>query len=315
MRFTTLRRVLVTAAVLVAALALMAAPALAVKPPKVTAALGDSITRAFNTEINPPTCPTFSPTGFLDCPKNSWSTGTNPAVNSQFQRIQAIDPERGPVAFNDARSGARAVDLLGQAQTAVTQDPDYVTVLIGANDACRPTIAQQTPTATFRSQVQAGLDTLVSADPKVYIQVVSIPDINQLHTIFTNPPDPNALTRWSAFSVCQALLANPLSTAQADVDRRAAFRTQVIAYNAALADVCAQYKRCRFDGSVGFNTPFTAAEVANVTNTGGLNIFPFNAIPVFGTGNANSTADYFHPSLQGQAKIADVTWATTFSFF
>jgi lysophospholipase L1-like esterase len=189
-----------------------------------------------------------------------------------------------------------------------------VTVLIGANDACRPTIAQQTPTATFRSQVQAAFATLVRDEPRVYIQVVSIPDINRLHTIFTSPPDPNALTRWSAFSVCQALLANPLSTGQTDIDRRAAFRAQVIAYNAALADVCAQFKRCLFDRNVGFNTSFTAADVATVANTGGLDIFPFNVIPVFGPGNANSTADYFHPSLQGQAKIADVTWASTFSF-
>jgi hypothetical protein len=54
-----------------------------------------------------------------------------------------------------------------------------------------------------------------------------------------------------------------------------------------------------------------------VTNTGGLDIFPFNLPelqPVNPLGNANSTADYFHPSLQGQAKLADVTWAATFSF-
>jgi lysophospholipase L1-like esterase len=313
MRFTSVRHALI-AVVFVTTIALLASPASAVSPPKVTAALGDSITRAFNTEINPPTCPTFSPAGFLDCPKNSWSTGTNPAVNSQFQRIQAIDPSRNPVAFNDARSGARAVDLLGQAQTAATQDPDYVTVLIGGNDACRPTIAQQTPTATFRSQVQAALDALVNADPKVYMQVVSIPNTNLLREIFTNPPDLNALTRWSLFNVCQALLANPLSSAQADVDRRAAFRAQVVDYNAALSGVCAQFKRCLFDGNAGFNTTFSAADVATVTNTGGLDAFPFNVIPIFGSGNANSTADYFHPSLQGQAKIANVTWSSTFPF-
>ena len=150
------------------------------------AALGDSITRAFNSEINPPTCPIL-PAGFLDCPKNSWSTGTNPAVNSQFQRIEAIDPGRNPVAINDAVSGAgrrlnrRQVDLLGQAETAATQDPDYVTIEIGGNDACTARRSpQQTPTADFRDQVETALNTLVSADPKVYIQMASIPDINQL---------------------------------------------------------------------------------------------------------------------------------------
>ncbi len=276
-------------ATLLATLVLFATPASAVQPPKVMAALGDSITRAFNTEVDS-TCPTGPG---LDCPKNSWSTGTNPVVDSQFQRIQAIDPGRNPEAFNDAVSGARASGLDAQAQTAAGQDPDYVTIEIGANDACRSTIAAQTPTATFRSQVETALNGLVNADPKLYIEVASIPDINQLLTIFTNPPDPNALARWSAFNVCQALLVNPLSTDQTDVQRRAAFRDQVIAYNGALADVCAEFKRCQFDNNAVFKSPFTAADVATLTTVG-------------------STADYFHPSIMGQAQLAETTWNATF---
>lgn len=115
----------------------------------------------------------FLPTGLLDCPKNSWSTGTEPAINSQYQRIQAIDPGRAPVGYNYAVSGARAasnpgcsptttppcIGLDSQAQKlANEQDPDYVTIEIGANDACRSTIAAQTPTATFRFQVKDALD-------------------------------------------------------------------------------------------------------------------------------------------------------------
>jgi hypothetical protein len=188
-----------------------------------------------------------------------------------------------------------------------------VTIEIGANDACRSNIANQTPTETFRRQAEKSLDELVEGDPQVYIEMLSIPDINKLHTLFTSPPDPNALTRWSVLNVCQALLANPLSTAQADVDRRAAFRAQVIAYNGALADVCAEFKRCLFDDNAVFNSSFTTADVATVTNTGGLNIFPFNVIPVFGPGFPNSTADYFHPSLQGQVSLAETSWAATFS--
>lgn len=308
--FTRLRRAAIVAVTLLAALALWAAPASAVAPPKVMAALGDSITRAFNSDG--PGCPTGPA---LDCPKNSWSTGTNPAVNSQFQRIEAIDPGRVPVAFNDAVSGSRAEHLLSQAQAAASQNADYVTVEIGANDACRSTIDAQTPTATFRSQVETALGTLVGADPKVYIEMLSIPDINQLRTIFTSPPDQNALLRWSLFNTCQALLANPLSTAQADVDRRAAFRTQVIAYNGALADVCAEFKRCRFDNNAVFNSSFTTADVATVTNTGALpGTDVFDSIEVFGQGAIpGSTADYFHPSLLGQASLAETSWNATFS--
>jgi len=300
-------RILALAAVaLLAALALIAAPASATKPPRTMAALGDSITRAYNS--SGPGCP--SGPG-LDCPKNSWATGTNPAVDSQLQRLEAMHP--GDVtAYNDAVSGARAVNLLAQASAAAAQDPDYVTIEIGANDACA---LPPTPLATFRTQVESALGTLVNGDPKVYVQMASIPDINQLHSLFTSPPDPNALTRWAAFNVCQGLLANPLSTATADVARRAAFRAGVIAYNGALEQACAELKRCLYDGNAVFDSTFTRADVATVANTEGIDVFPFNAIPIVGEGFANSSADYFHPSLQGQAQLAATTWNASFRDF
>jgi lysophospholipase L1-like esterase len=318
--FARARRSAIFVVTVFAAFALWAAPASAVAPPHVMAALGDSITRAYNsagTQFSPGTCPMLRGGNVidLDCPTNSWSTGTNPAVNSQFQRIQAMDPDRDPAAFNDSISGARASGLLSQAQNAAAQDADYVTIEIGANDACRSSISAQTPTATFRSQVEAAVDGLVSADPKVYIEMLSIPDINQLWAIFTSPPNPDALLRWSAFGTCQALLANPLSFADADVDRRAAFRAQVIAYNGALADVCAEFKRCRFDNNAVFNSSFTAADVATVRNTAGLPGLDFwDAVPVIDpNGSAGSPADYFHPSLLGQTILAEGSWNATFS--
>lgn len=298
-----LRRVVVALTALLIGLALLAGPASATKPPRVMAALGDSITRAYNSDG--PGCPTGPA---LDCPKNSWATGTNPLVDSVRERLDASFP--GPiVAFNDAVSGARAVNLLAQAQVAAGQSPAFVLIEIGANDACAST---PTATATFRSQVKAALEALVAANPKVYIQIMSIPDINELLALFTNPPDQNALTRWSLFNVCQGLLANPLSTEQVDEERRAAFHAQVIAYNEALAEVCAEFKRCRWDGYAVFESSFTTADVATVVNTSGLDVPPFNAIPIFGPGNVNSTADYFHPSLQGQARLAEAAWSATF---
>jgi len=294
-----------TVAIMAAALLLLAigvSSASAAQPPKVMASLGDSITQAFN-------APNFG-----DNPANSWATGDNPAVNSQLMRIQARNPNRDAVGYNDSVSGARMANAPAQAANAVAQGADYVTIEMGGNDACRPTIAQQTPTATYRAQFQETIDTIRSGLPKAYIFVASIPNINNLHAIFTNPVDLNALTRWSVFNVCQALLANPTSTAPADVQRRADFQAQVVAYNEVLADVCGAVgqNRCKYDGGAGFNTSFSTSDVANVTNTNGLNAFPFNVLPIFGPGNANSTADYFHPSLAGQAKIADVTWASSY---
>ena len=303
MRTSMLRRTLVSLIALVIGLALLVAPASATKPPRVMAALGDSITRAYNSDG--PGCPTGPA---LDCPKNSWATGTNPLVEScqgtARRGISGLDH-----GIQRLGLGARAVNLLAQAGVAASQDPDFVLIEIGANDACA---SVPTPNNTFRSQVQSALEVLVAANPKVYVQLMSIPDINNLRTIFTEPPDQNALTRWSLFNVCQGLLANPLSTAAADEERRAAFREQVIAYNEVLADVCSTFKRCRWDDNAVFNGTFTTADVATVVNTSGLNVPPFNAIPVFGPGNANSTADYFHPSIEGQAVLADAAWSATF---
>jgi lysophospholipase L1-like esterase len=303
-RISLLRRTVVALSALMISFALLAGTAQATKVPRVMAALGDSITRAYNTTGDG--CPTGPG---LDCPKNSWATGTNPAVDSFRERLDAISPQ--PLtAYNDAVSGARAVNLLSQAQVAAGQDPELVLIEIGANDACAST---PTATAVFQEQVREALEVLVAADKQVYIQLMSIPDINNLRTIFTEPADQNALLRWKLFSVCQGLLAEPLSTAPADEERREAFRAQVIAYNEALEEVCAEFKRCIWDDYAVFNTGFTTADVATVTNTGGLPIPPFNQVPVIGPGNPNSTADYFHPSVSGQAKLAEAAWSTTFN--
>jgi lysophospholipase L1-like esterase len=283
-RISLLRRAVVALSALLISFALLAGSAQATKVPRVMAALGDSITRGFNT--SGPGCPT-GPS--LDCPQNSWATGTNPTVDSFRERLDAISP-RPLTAYNDAVSGARAEDLLAQAQTAAGQDPDFVLIEIGANDACAET---PTSTATFREQVRSALQVLVSANKQVYIQLMSIPDINNLRTIFTEPPDPNALGRWEAFHVCQGLLEDPLSTEAADEERREAFRAQVIAYNEALQEVCAEFKRCIWDDYAVFSTEFTTADVATVANT--------------------PTADYFHPSVAGQARLAEAAWSTTFN--
>jgi lysophospholipase L1-like esterase len=285
-RISLLRRTVAALSALMISFALLAGTAQATKVPRVMAALGDSITRGFNT--SGPGCPT-GPS--LDCPQNSWATGTNPTVDSVRERLDAISPQ--PLtAYNDAVSGARAINLLSQAQTAAAQDPDLVLIEIGANDACA-TNPGPTPTATFREQVREGLEVLVSANKQVYIQLMSIPDINNLRTIFTEPPDPNALGRWELFHVCQGLLFEPLSTAQADEERREAFRAQVIAYNEALEEVCAEFKRCIWDDYAVFNSEFTTADVATVAST--------------------PTADYFHPSVAGQARLAEAAWSTTFN--
>jgi lysophospholipase L1-like esterase len=263
------------------AAALAIVPAALAEPGKVgypnsIASTGDSITRAFNTGWLP----------LIDWPPNSWSTGSSGTVNSHYRRILAANFAIWLRNYNDAESGAEMADLNGQVQSAVSQGVQYVTILMGANDVCASSEAGMTPVATYRAQLEQAMATLSSGLPNARIYVVSIPDIYQLWAIYKDSS--SARTTWTLAGICQSMLANPLSTAQADVERRARVRQRNIDFNTQLAEVCGLYIHCRYDGNAVFNTAFSRSDVSGL--------------------------DYFHPSVAGQAKLASVSWSATFDF-
>jgi lysophospholipase L1-like esterase len=269
------------ALVLAVMVALLVAGAATASPERVgypnsIASTGDSITRAFNTGLIP----------FTDATGNSWSTGSSSTVRSHYSRILAANPGIAGHSHNDAKTGARMIDLPGQATVAVSNGAEYVTILMGANDVCRSSEDAMTPVADFRAQFRNGLQTLSQGLPDARIYVVSIPDIYRLWALLKN--NFWARATWSTAGICQSMLARPLSTAQADVERRQRVRQRNIDFNTELAQGCALYVHCRFDGNAVFNTAFTTSDV--------------------------STRDYFHPSLAGQTKLASVTWAAGYDF-
>ncbi|HEX6873207.1 MAG TPA: SGNH/GDSL hydrolase family protein [Micromonosporaceae bacterium] len=273
-----LRSLLISAVAGVAAVLSVASPGAAATtpPPNSMASMGDSITRGFNA------CGWF-----LDCPSRSWSTGTYSTVNSQYQRILRVNSAISGRNYNDARSGAKAVDMAGQANTAVSQRVEYVTILIGANDACTSSESGMTSVSTFRSQIDSALAILKSGLPNARVAIVSIPDIKRLWQIgYTNY---SALGAWSTLGVCQSMLANPTSFADADVARRDRVRQRVIDFNAQLAQACVAYgSNCDFDDNAVFNYPFVLSQV--------------------------SGWDYFHPNTSGQAVLASVSYAAGFNW-
>jgi lysophospholipase L1-like esterase len=177
-------------------------------------------------------------------------------------------------------------DLADQVQRAVSQGPEYVTILMGANDACASSEAGMTAVATFAAQFQAALATLSAGLPDARIFVVSIPDIFNLWAIYRDSA--TARFVWSLAGICQSMLARPGSTAQADVDRRARVRRRVVDYNAQLAQICSAFVHCRFDRNLAFSTPFVRSDV--------------------------TSRDFFHPSVAGQTKLAALSWTATFDF-
>jgi lysophospholipase L1-like esterase len=275
---TAVRRILIPLSAALLAVLALAAPARADAgaPPNSMASLGDSISRGFNA------C------GFyLDCTSRSFSTGDDSGVNSQYLRIRAKNPAIDGHNNNDARSGATSADLGGQAATAVSQHVGYVTILMGANDACTGSESSMTPVATYRARLDAALATLKSGLPSARVELISIPDIRRLWSV--GKGNFFARTAWSLFGICQSMLAHPTSTAQADIDRRARVRQRVVDFNAQLAAACAAYGgNCRFDGDAVFNYPFTLSQI--------------------------SGWDYFHPNASGQAILASVSYSAGFNW-
>jgi lysophospholipase L1-like esterase len=271
------RRAIIAAAatvLLAAGTVLAAAPASAAPLPVPAtlkiAALGDSITQASMT------C-----SSLVNCPANSWSTGTTSTVQSHLLRLRAAGST--VTAFNNSVAGAVASALPAQATKAVQQGATYVTIEIGANDACASSVSNMTSVASFSTSVQTSLATLSASSAKPEIFVASIPNIKRLWEL--NKSSLSARLAWALLGNCKSMLANPTSTKAADVQRRDAVQQRVNEFNAALAAACAATAKCRWDGGAVANYQFTKSDI--------------------------STRDYFHPSTSGQATLASITWAKT----
>ncbi len=238
--------------------------------PSSMAAVGDSITQAFDA------CCWYG-----NHPADSWSTGDASwdGVRSHYERIRAVKPAIGGNQHNDSVSGAKMSDAPAQAATAVAQQAKYVTVLMGANDLCTSSTSTMTSVDAFRTQFSQALATLEAGLPaQSHVFVVSIPDVYHLWGLYHT--DSIARWVWSTAGICQSLL----SPANTDAQRQAV-RDREAAFNAVLAQVCGQYPTCRFDGYAVFHYQFARSQVSKL--------------------------DYFHPSLSGQAALADVTWAAS----
>jgi lysophospholipase L1-like esterase len=271
-RLATLGMAVATSACIAA---VAASSAFAVYPSSM-AATGDSITRAFNTCSFP----------FTDCPANSWATGTNSTVNSFYSRILAANPAISGKGYNLAVSGAKMSGLQSQVNGAVSRGVEYVTIGMGANDACTSSESTMTSVASYQSAFQTAIDTLRTQLPNARISVGAVPNVYWLwQLLHTNS---SAVSTWSNFGICQSMLANPTSTSATDEARRQRVLQRVRDFNTALRNVCGGYANCRYDNDTAFNYQFAASEV--------------------------STRDYFHPSVTGQKAIANIEWAVNWAF-
>lgn len=233
--------------------------------PRTMAALGDSITRGVNVD------------GSGEALGSAWSTGLDGRddVESHAERLIALGaPLRSEGVHNDARSGARVSDLPRQADLAVAQGAEYVTILIGANDACARTGA--TSLDSFRASFHDAAESLrggLPADARVL--VLSVPDVTRLHAVLNDSS--SARSAWALFRACPAALG-----AEATNESRAQVRDRIASYNEALGAEAAAFGFAFDDGAV-FEELYGIEMV--------------------------STVDAFHPGEKGQARLAEAAWA------
>jgi lysophospholipase L1-like esterase len=236
------------------------------------AAVGDSITRGFDA------CSVLS-----DCPEVSWATGSDPRVDSLAVRLlgTAGAAER---SWNYAVTGARMADLPGQMAQAATRRPELVTVMAGANDACRSSASAMTSAADFRAEFQDAMETLRQALPKTQVYVSSVPDLKRLWS--QGRGNPLGKQVWK-LGICPSMLGEADSLNSAATLRRGQVQDRVKEYNQVLREVCAKDRRCRFDGGAVFDYRFGTDQLSHW--------------------------DWFHPSRDGQARLAEIAYRTVTS--
>ncbi|NEC67780.1 SGNH/GDSL hydrolase family protein [Streptomyces sp. SID9727] len=235
--------------------------------PKSIAAVGDSITRGFDA------CSVLA-----DCPEASWSTGTDSSVRSLAVRLLGASGAADH-SWNHAVTGARMAQLPEQMALAADEDPDLVTVMIGANDACRDSVRSMTPVADFRRSFETSLRELRAGAPKAQVYVSSVPDLKRLWS--QGRANPLGKQIWK-LGICKSMLSDADDMGAAAVARRTAVQERVVAYNEVLREVCAKDRRCRYDGGAVFDYRFTGKQL--------------------------SQWDWFHPGRNGQARLAEIAY-------
>ncbi|UUN26723.1 SGNH/GDSL hydrolase family protein [Streptomyces sp. FIT100] len=213
-----------------------------------------------------------------DCPEASWATGTDTAVRSLAQRL--LGPASAAEhSWNHARTGARMADLPGQMTQAAARGPELVAVMVGANDACRARPELMTPVADFTRSFTAAMGALRRTAPKAQVYVSSVPDLMRLWS--TGRGNPLGRQIWK-LGICASMLGNAEDMSEVAQTRRARVHDRVVAYNEALKSVCAKDRLCRYDGGAVFDYRFTGRQLSHW--------------------------DWFHPSKDGQSRLAEIAY-------
>ena len=230
----------------------------------VIGSIGDSISTAMNSN------------GWGNRKQNNWSTGTtrNRNLRSHFHKLQQLFQKKVE-PYNFAVAGATSYDIASQVGKLLPYNPDYVTILIGANDACHWKKDYHKQLNEFKKNINNAVKRLIAHNPQVKLLLVPIP--NMYHLWKTVHQKGSCQMRWNLFNVCSNLLDSDRTEKE-----RLAFQQRIVFANDYLEEIANNHlQHIRFNRSIA-NHHFKWEHV--------------------------SPRDCFHPSVTGQNVISQLTW-------
>ncbi|MGA3056779.1 MAG: SGNH/GDSL hydrolase family protein [Candidatus Limnocylindrales bacterium] len=250
--------------------------------PALLGAIGDSYSQAFNVAAAYP----------RDHPQFSWVIGTakNDGVFSLAERFSALG--RAPVLVDAATSGRMMNDAPRQARAVVAAagklssgQTAYVTFELGTNDLC---VDSMTDPSAFEADLRSAVSILRAGLPAgSRILMMSVPDFSHFRDITQLDPKAKAFLAIPRVSNnCPPFLGENGTTTLDQAE------TYLRLYDASLTRVC--------DEIAATDAP--TGKLYCTSSQSRLSLSDFTVADL-------STVDYFHPSIRGQAKIADAAWA------
>lgn len=207
---------------------------------------------------------------------NSWATGDNPGVDSIFLRMREADPQL--VENNFAVNGSDVDSLLDvQVANALSVIPAPTVIIVQSIDndiRCDGSDSENLP--VFAEKFHDVLEHLTSGAPGALVFVISQWGSVQAYADVMMTIDPSAL---AGGGPCD--LVDP-ATLELLPDRVASLQGLVDDYQRAVADACADFDRCLWDGGAAQRMPLEAADLGPEHN---------------------------HLSVAGHAKLAALEWA------
>ena len=208
--------------------------------------------------------------------KNSWATGTNPAVNSLYQRVLQRHPGIKDDALSLSQAGATVEAVLGQAQDAVERHPHNALVVIQVidNDIVCPATSQNFN--DFQKSFEAVLSELEQGLPSS--RILAVTQLGSPET-YAAALTPTQRQSFGGTGPC-AFLDTQGKIVPRELDR---LEEIIHGYETALERGCAAFQRCAFDD-------YAFSRVIDK--------------------NEYFADDLNHFSVAGHAKAADVAWKT-----